>query len=180
MPELKDFIAIGKIVKTIGIKGNLKIIPLTDFPDRFYKTKNILLFNEKNSSFYANKNFGGYDFAFSECKVFDKYINVKFVSFDTIEKSRELINLLVLVNEKERVKLEDGLFYYYDLMDFEIYDNDKFIGRLVSVSNYGSGDLFNINYEDREILIPYNKEFVKKIDMENKRIDVQLIEGFLD
>lgn len=180
MPELKDFIAIGKIVKTIGIKGNLKIIPLTDFPDRFYKTKNILLFNEKNSSFYANKNSGGYDFSFSECKVFDKYINVKFVSFDTIEKSRELINLLVLVNEKERIKLEDGLFYYYDLIDFEIYDNDKLIGRLVSVLNYGSGDLFNINYEDREILIPYNKEFVKKIDMEKKRIDVQLIEGFLD
>ena len=180
MPELKDLISIGKIVKTIGIKGNLKIIPLTDFPDRFYKTKNIYLFNEKNSSFYLNKNYGGYDFAFSECKVFEKYINVKIFSFDTIEKSRELINLLVMVNEEERVKLEDGLFYYYDLIDSEIYDNDELIGKLVSVLNYGSGDLFNIKYKDREILIPYNKEFVKKINMKNRRIDVKLIEGFLD
>lgn len=180
MPELKDFIAIGKIVKTIGIKGNLKIIPLTDFPDRFYKTKNIFLFNEKSSSFYTNKNHGGYDFTFSECKVFDKYINVKFDSFDTIEKSQELINLLIMVYEKERVKLEDGLFYYYDLIDSDVYEDGKLIGKLVSVLNYGSGDLFNINYEGREILIPYNKEFVKKIDMGNKRIDVQLIEGFLD
>lgn len=51
---------------------------------------------------------------------------------------------------------------------------------MISILNYGSGDLFNIKYEDKEVLIPFNKEFVKNIDVKNKRIDVQLIEGFLD
>ena len=180
MSELKNFVAIGKIVKTIGIKGNLKIIPLTDFPDRFYKTNKIFLFNEKDNRFLTNKNFGGKDFTFSECKVFDKYINVKVEGFDAIEESQELINLIVMVDEKERVKLEDGCFYYYEIIDSEIYDNDKLIGKLISVLNFGSGDLFNVKYKDKEILIPFNKEFVKKIDMVNKRIDVQLIDGFLD
>lgn len=180
MPELKDLIAIGKIVKTIGIRGNLKVIPLTDFPDRFYGTKKFLLFNEKDNHFQINEILGGYDFAFSECKVFDKYINLKLDHYDSIEKSRELVNFIIMVNEKDRVKLDDGTYYFYELIDSDVYDRDRLIGNVISILNYGSGDLFNIKYEDKEVLIPFNKEFVKNIDVKNKRIDVQLIEGFLD
>lgn len=180
MPEVNDFIAIGKIVKTIGIKGNLKIFPLTDFPDRFYSTNRIFLFNEKDKSFYINKNSGRFDFKFSECRVFDKYVSVKIEYFDTIESSKELINLIVMVSKDERIKLEEGLYYYSDLIDSDLYDNDILIGRINSVLNYGSGDLFSVKYKGREILIPYNKEFVKNIDIDRKRIDVKLIDGFLD
>ncbi len=180
MPELKDLIAIGKIVKTIGIRGNLKVIPLTDFPDRFYSTKKFFLFNEKGNQFQINEILGGYDFAFSECKVFDKYINVKLEQYDSIEKSKELVNFIIMIEEKDRVKLEDGSFYFYELIDSEVYDNGTMIGRVISILNYGSGDLFNVKYADKEVLIPFNNEFVKNIDVRNKRIDVQLIEGFLD
>lgn len=180
MPELKDLIAIGKIVKTIGIKGNLKIIPLTDFPDRFYSTRRFFLFNEKDNQFQINEILGGYDFAFSECKVFDKYINVKIDNYDSIERSKGIINFILMVDEKERVKLEDGSYYFYDLIDSVVYDKDVLIGNVISILNYGSGDLFNVKYADKEVLIPFNKEFVKNIDVKNKRIDVKLIEGFLD
>lgn len=180
MPDLKDLIAIGKIVKTIGIKGNLKIVPLTDFPDRFHRTKKIYLFNEKDSRFHTNEYLGGYDFAITECRVFDKYINVKLDNFNSIESSVKLVNLIMMVNESERVKLNDGSYYLYDLINSDVYDGEKLIGNVISVLNYGSGDLFNVNYSGKEVLIPFNKEFVKNIDLKKKRIDVRLIEGFLD
>ena len=178
--EYNNFIAIGKIAKTIGIKGNLKIIPLTDFPDRFYKIKKLYLYDEVKKSFFVNPNYGGKDFLITDCKVFDKYVNLKLDNYNSIESSRELVNLIIMIDEKHRVKLDEGSFYFYELIDAEVYDRSEYIGRVLSVLNYGSGDLFNIKYKDKEILIPFNKEFVKKIDMEAKRVDVELIDGFLD
>lgn len=178
--DFKNFITIGTIVKTIGIKGNLKIIPHTDFPDRFYKLKKLFLYSEKEDKFFVNKFNGDKGFLLSECKVLDRYINVKFEGYNDINDSLELVNLNTVIDEKDRLKLEEGKYYFYELIDSEIYDKGSHIGKLISVVNYGSGDLFNVKYKDKEILIPYNNEFVKKIDAENKRIDVELIEGFLD
>lgn len=178
--DFKNFITIGTIVKTIGIKGNLKIIPHTDFPDRFYKLKKLFLYNEKEDKFSANKFNGDKGFLLAECKVFDKYINIKFEGYNSINDSKELINLNTVIDEKDRIKLEEGKYYFYELIDSEIFDKGNPIGNLISVVNYGSGDLLNVKYGDKEILIPNNKEFVKKIDTSNKRIDVDLIEGFLD
>lgn len=180
MLEYNNFIAIGKIAKTIGIKGNLKIIPLTDFPDRFYEIKKLHLYDEVKKSFFVNPNYGGYDFLITECKVFDKYVNLKFDNYNSIERSRELINLILMIDEEHRVKLEDGSYYFYELIDAEVFDRNEYIGKVLSVLNYGSGDLFNIKHKEKEVLIPFNEEFVKKIDMINKRIDVELIDGFLD
>lgn len=180
MRDINNFIAIGKITKTIGIKGNLKIISLTDFPERFLKLKKIFLYNEKNRGFYINKLSGKYEFKITECKIYDKYINLKLEDYDSIEKSNELVNLILMIDESLRVKLDDGNYYFYELVDSEIFDKDKLIGKVVSVVNYGSGDLFNVTSNGKEILIPYRKEFVKNIDVKNKRIDVDLIDGFLE
>lgn len=175
-----NFIAIGKIVKTIGIKGNVKIIPLTDYPDRFYKLKKLFLYCEKEEKFFVNRVNEDKEFLLSYCKVFEKYINLKFEGFDSINDSQELVNLIVMIPEKDRLKLEDGNYYFYELIDSDIYDKDVYIGKVLSVLNYGSGDLFNVSYKGKEILIPFNKEFVKDVNTESKRIDVDLIEGFLE
>jgi 16S rRNA processing protein RimM len=178
--EKNNFIAIGKIVKTIGIKGNLKIISLTDFPERFKKLKKIFLYNERSKEFFVNKPDNSYEFEISDCKIYDKYVNIKFDEYDSIEKSEKLINLILMIDEAQRIKLDKGNFYFYELIGAEIFDKGKPIGEVVSVVNYGSGDLFNVKTAEKEILIPYRKEFVKNIDIKNKRIDVDLIEGFLE
>ncbi|MEO8210827.1 MAG: ribosome maturation factor RimM [bacterium] len=180
MLENNNFIAIGKISKTIGIKGNLKVISLTDFPERFLMLTKIFLYNEISKTFFKNSLSNGYEFKISDCKIYDKYINLKLGNYDRIEESNELINLIIMIDESQRIKLEDGNYYFYELVDSEIFDKDKLIGKVVSVVNYGSGDLFNVKSGGKEILIPYRKEFVKNIDIENKRIDVDLIDGFLE
>lgn len=180
MLDINNFIAIGKITKTIGIKGNLKIISLTDFPDRFLKLKKIFLFNEVTKQFLLNESDGNYGFEISECKVFDTYINIKFEGYNSIEKSGELKNSILMIDEKKRLKLEDGSFYFYELIGSEIFDKGVLIGMIVSIVNYGSGDLFSVIKDDKEILIPFRKEFVKNIDVIKKRIDVELIDGFLE
>ncbi len=180
MPDIKKFIAIGKIVKTIGIKGNLKVIALTDFPARFEGLKKVCLYDEDAERFIANGPDGKYEFEISDCKVFDKYINVKFDGFDTIEESGDLVNKIVMINENKRIKFEEGNYYFYEIVGSEIFDKGNLIGKIVSVVNYGNDDLFSVTYNGKQILIPLRKEFVKNIDIDNKRIDVDLIEGFLE
>ncbi len=180
MLDHNNFIAIGKITKTIGIKGNLKIISLSDFPDRYKNLKKVCLYNEGDKLFCANNSDKGYEFMISDCSVYDTYINIKFKGYNSIEDSQRLINLIVMIDEKERVELDDGNYYFYELIGSEIFDKGKLVGKLVSVVNYGSGDLFNVDSGGNEVLIPFRKEFVKKIDIKDKRIDVELIDGFLE
>lgn len=173
-----NFIAIGKIVKTIGIKGNLKVVYLTDFPERFENLEKVFLFDEDKNAFLANGEDTG--FYFSEKKINDKHINVKFRDYDSIEESRRLINAYLMIEEKDRVKLEEGSYFYHDIIGCEIFDKGEFIGTIKAVVNYGSGDLFSVKTEIKEILIPFRREFILKIDTVNKRIDADLIEGFTE
>lgn len=180
MLDINNFIAIGIITKTIGIKGNLKIISLTDFPHRYLKLKKVFLYNEKDKKFLLNESENNYEFRISECKIFDTYLNIKLDGYDSIEKSGKLRNFILMIDEKKRIKLQDGNFYFYELTGSRIFDKGNLVGKVDSIVNYGSGDLFNVKIGEKEILIPFSKEFVKKIDIKNKRIDVELIDGFLE
>ena len=180
LPDPNKFIAIGKIVKPIGIKGNLKVIYLTDFPDRFNDLEKVFLFDEIKNSFYSDKGSSGFEFVISEQKSFDKYLNIKFEGYDSINEINEFINLIIMIDEKDRVKIDKGSFYFYELVGSEFYDKGILIGKVKSVVNYGSGDLFNIDTDGREILIPFLKEFIVNIDIKKKRIDADLIDGFIN
>lgn len=180
MPDIKNFIAIGKIVKTIGIKGNLKVVSLTDFPERFNSIKKIFLYDENKQKFLVNETDGSTEFKVTECKVYDKYVNIKFDNYDRIEESSALINLILMIAEDKRVKLEKGNYYYYEMVGMNVFNKGELIGQIESVVNYGNDDLFNVTNNGQQILIPFRKEFVKNIDIKDKRIDVELIDGFLE
>lgn len=180
MPDHNDFIAIGKIVKTIGIKGNVKIIPLTDFPERFIKLKKLFLFDERKKMFFEDKLTGNNELVVSECRLLPGFISIRFENYASIESSRELIGLIVMIREKDRMRLKKGSYYYYELIGCDVFNKGELIGKVSTVVDYGSGDLFNVEYNGKDILIPYRDEFVKGIDPDEKRIDVELIEGFLD
>jgi 16S rRNA processing protein RimM len=180
LPEHKDFIAIGKIVRPIGIKGNLKVIYLTDFPERFSMLKRVFLFDEERSAFIRNNDGSGYEFPVSFQKPFANYLNIGFEGFESIESTKVLINKVIMINEKDRVKIEEGNYYYYELIGMELLDKNIPVGKIKKIVNYGSGDLFCIDVNGKEILIPYRKEFIVKIDTESRTIHADLIEGFLE
>lgn len=179
MPDPDKFISIGKIVRPIGIKGNLKVIYLTDFPERFKDLKSVFLFDERKNSFYSRSGMDGYEFIISSQKSFGKYLNLKLEGYDNINEVSGLINLIIMIDEKDRVKIDKGSFYYYELTGSEFYDKGRFLGKVKSVVNYGSGDLFNVEINGKEVLIPFLKEFIVNVDTDKKRIDADLIEGFL-
>lgn len=175
----EDFISIGKVSGCTGIKGVLKITPITDYPERFLKLKRIYLFDERKSLFALNPK-DEFEFRIEKCEVTPTQITMKLEGINSREEAGEFVNFEILIPEAERIRLPQGKYFHYEIIGFDVYSSNELIGKLIKVDNYGAHDLLNIQSpEGKEILIPYRDEFVKKIDADEKRIDVELIEGML-
>ena len=162
----KDKIIIGKIGAARGLNGEVKIIPLTDFAERFDNLQQIMIDDKTLQIEYV--------------KTVGKNLIIKFKDYDTRETVQKLNGKLMKVNKSEAAPLNDGEYYTFDIIGLNVVDlKENMIGIVTNVLKTGSNDVFVTKTEDeREILIPALKRVVKKIDIENKLmiIDVKMIE----
>ena len=157
MSQSEDKIIIGKLGKTRGLDGTLKIIPLTDFEGRFDELKKIFV--------------GGKIMSVEKVKHIGGEIFIKFFGVDNREFAKTFTNKFLTVEKKDAAPLEDGEFYTFDIIGCEVFDGEKFFGKVENVLKTGSNDVFQVKGE-REILIPALKSVVKKIDIANKKISI--------
>ena len=148
-------IIIGKLGKVRGLDGTLKIIPLTDFPNRFDELEKIKV-DGKIFSVESVKHIGGEIF-------------IKLVGVDSREVAKNFTNKFLTVDRSEVAPLDDGEFYTFDIIGCEVYDGENFFGKVENVLKTGSNDVFEVVGE-KNILIPALKSFVKKIDIAEKKI----------
>ena len=155
--QSEDKIIIGKIGKARGLDGTLKIIPLTDFEGRFDDLTEIEV--------------GGKMFQVEKVRHIGGEIFIKFQNIDSREVAKTLTNKFLTVSREDAAPLEDGEFYTFDIIGCEVFDGDKFFGKVQNVLKTGSNDVFQVVGET-EILIPALKAVIKKIDVANKKIAV--------
>ena len=153
--QSEDKIIVGKLGKIRGLDGSLKIIPLTDFEDRFDDLEKIFV-GEKIMQVEKVYHTGGEIF-------------IKFQGVDNREFAKTLTNKFLKVDKKDAAPLEDGEFYTFDIIGCEVFDGDKFFGKVENVLKTGSNDVFQVKGES-EILIPALKSVIKKIDIAEKKI----------
>ena len=155
--QSEDKIIIGKLGKVRGLDGTIKIIPLTDFEDRFDGLKEIFV-GEKIMSVEKVQHIGGEIF-------------IKFQGIDSREVAKTLTNKFLTVDKKNAAPLDDGEFYTFDIIGCEVFDGDKKIGIVKEVLKTGSNDVFQV-VGNREVLIPALKAVVKDINIAAKKIQV--------
>ncbi len=178
-PDFINCISIGRIVKTVGLKGFVKVISYSDDPDRFKNIKRVFLFNEKTQKFF--KNTESFEFYPAEISYVKDSVRLKFKDHDIIEAVEGLKDALVAIPEEEKVKLPPGEFFLYEVIGYDVFDKEKYLGKVKNFSDYGGGDLFVVETESKiEVLIPARKEFIKDINTEKKLVNLDLIEGFMD
>ena len=153
--QSEDKITVGKLGKVRGLDGSLKIIPLTDFENRFDDLKEIFV--------------GEKLFQVENVKYISGEIFIKFVGIDSREVAKTLTNKFLKVDRKDVAPLDEGEFYTFDIIGCEVFDGDKFFGTVAEVLKTGSNDVFQVKGES-EILIPALKSVVKKIDIAEKKI----------
>lgn len=166
---MKDYIQIGKIVNTHGIKGHVKVISLTNDNKRYEDLKKIHL--------------EGMDEELEIEKVwYNKgFVMLKFKGYDNINDVISFKERYILIHKSEAVKLPEDAYFIHEIIGLEVYtmDNVK-IGKITKVLQPGANDVYVVKNEAKEYLIPAVKEIVKKVDLSEKKIIIEPIEGLIE
>lgn len=165
-------ITIGKARKTHGVKGEIKIDPLTDHPERFKGLRRVYLTSPSGAS--------------RECVVRSvRYMDgspvVLLEGYETPEKARELNGWLLQVPQEETVPLPDGQYYWFELIGMEVLSEaGEKLGRIVDIFETGSNDVYVMKAGSKEIYLPATREVIRQVDRAAKRMVIHVMEGLLE
>lgn len=167
------YITVGQISKPYGLHGDVKVIPYTDFPDRFLKTKR--LFVLQNNHVLEKQ--------VERANVQENKIIIKLADINTPEEAGKFRGALLQIPPDEVSELPEGSYYYFQIVGLSVYTLEgKPIGVIEEILNTGSNDVYLVKDPEnkREILLPAIKDVVKKIDLEEKSMFVDLLPGLLE
>lgn len=155
----KEMIAVARIASPFGVRGEVKLQPLTDFPHRFESTKCLFLVD-------------GTKLVLESARVQKEMVFAKFKGIDTPEAWLPFRRQELFVPEDELVVLPEGQYYIFQLIGLAAFDEvGVLLGSLAEVLQTGSNDVYVIKTGDgQELLIPAIDQFVKLIDMDQRRI----------
>lgn len=156
---MKEFMTVGQIINTHGIKGEVKVYPLTDNTNRFRKLKKVYIDGiEKNVLW---------------CKIQPDKIIMKIEGIETPEMAMKYKNKYLKVNRENAVSLEKGRYFVADIIGCNVIDEDNNeIGTVFDVIVTGSNDVYWVKGKE-EVLVPALKSVVVKMDMDNKLIVIK-------
>ncbi len=161
---------IGRVLKPHGVRGELKIAPETDFPQRFRQ--------EKSLTFEMRGTRDTYDV--EGIKDLNRGLFViKLKGVDSVEDAEKMRGASIVVDESRLFPLDEGEYYHHQLIGCEVVDIKLgVLGTLKEIFFNGGTDVYVVDGE-KEIMIPAIKEMVKEIDVENRRISVEVYEGLI-
>ena len=165
----KQYLEAGKIVTTHGIKGEIKIMPYTDYPellcefDRLFLGKNHEEINVERS------------------RVFKNMVIAKLEGYDTPEVAERLRNKILYMH-RDDLELDEDTYFIQDLIGIEVSDADSgFVyGKITDVMQTGANDVYVVQGKDREYLIPAIPEVVITTDIDENTMTIRPLEGLFE
>ncbi|BDR56111.1 ribosome maturation factor RimM [Xylocopilactobacillus apis] len=165
MTKNQNFFQVGIILKTHGLKGELKVKSTTDFPTRF-KIGSKLLIKSKS---------GDIPVEIAKSREQAGFWFITFKDLNDINQVEDFVGQTLFVTERND-QLEKDEFYVSDVVDLPVYTvNQEKYGKLKDVLKYGPNDVWVIeNQAGKEILLPYTTDFIKSVDLVNQKIIIDL------
>lgn len=167
-----DRLEVGKIVNTHGLKGEVKIVTWTDYPEVFEDLEYVFA-KKKNEEIKLN---------LKQIKYQKNNIIAKFSEINSIEEAETFKNCVLTAERDMLGELPEGVYYIADLVGCEVFsDSGEGLGKISDVFNTGANDIYAVSAPQRkDLLIPVTDETVISVDIENKKVIVHLIEGLED
>ena len=162
-----NYLEIGKIVGTHGVRGMVRIQFWCDSAEFFCKLKKLYLDKEGKDSL-----------AVVTSKPHGNIVIAALKGIDSIETAEAYRNKVVYMNRKD-AGLDDGQYFIADLLGCNVYDADsnKHLGIIGDVSQTGANDVWHIKQGDTEDLIPCIDEVVINVDIENEKVVIRPLKG---
>lgn len=172
--RMEKWFNVGKIVNTHGIRGEVRVISKTDFPEQRYKVGNTLYLFMPG----ANKPI---ELTVKTHRIHKNFNLLTFEGFENINEVEKFRDGIIKVPESQLSELDKDEFYYHEIIGCLVATTSgQEIGKVTEILSPGANDVWVIKSSDgKEILIPYIKEVVKKVEVKNKVILIEPMEGLL-
>ena len=158
-------IKIGQIAAPQAVRGEVRVLPLTDFPERFKSLKVARLDD-------------GTSLQVESVRYHQQFVLVKFVGLDNRNLVEHLRNKLIEIERKDLMPLPEGHYHVFDIIGLSVYnEQDEFLGKISDILQTGSNDVYMVEQQDKQpLLIPGLKSVVLKIDIPGGKMVVKLQE----
>ena len=165
---------VGKIVNTQGLQGEMRVLSVTDFADeRFKKGSHLSLFDDKDRFVM--------DVEIASHRKMKNFDIIKFKGMYHINDIEKYKNHTLKIAEEDLSDLDEGEFYYHEIIGLDVYEGDQFLGKIKEILQPGANDVWVVSRKGkRDLLLPYIPPVVLDIDLEAGRVQVELMEGLDD
>jgi 16S rRNA processing protein RimM len=165
---------VGKIVNTHGLRGEVRVLSQTDFPEKRYK---------KGSELAVFKPGGkeGIPVIVDKHRTHKTFDLLTFEGYPSIQDVESFKGAVLKVHEAHLGDLEEGEFYFHEIVDCEVQTvSGEVVGRVTEVLTPGANDVWVVKDGGKEFYIPYIDDVVKSIDKDKKLIIIEPMEGLLE
>lgn len=160
---------IGKIVKTHGLGGRVKVISYLE-SDTILKSLEEVYVGLGKSETNLKK--------VKNIKINKKHFFLELEGVEDVDAANALVGHYVLISSDELEELLEGEYYWRDIVGLEVVtEGGEILGRIEEILPTGSNDVYVCTGGEREILLPAIADVVRKIDIKNGRMVVRLLEG---
>ena len=165
---MSEKILMGKIVTAVGIKGEVKVYSYSN--DGFNDIKHIYLDDKK--------------YPVSKSRMNGNTAVLKLKDVNDRNTAESLVNKEVYIKEEDLKELPENKFYFRDLIGCTVFDKNSggFVGEITDVIEFNASQAtLEIKCENgKKFLLPFVAEFIKEVDVKEKKVNVALIPGFID
>ena len=169
--NISEFLIIGKITSTHGLKGEVKVYPTTDDPDRFKSLEEVILVTGREELFLTVEH----------VKFFKQFVIVKFKEFNDINEIEKYRGASLKIRREEAVELGEDEYFEADLIGMDVLlENGEKFGVLRDVMETGANDVYIVDRVDgEEVLLPAIHDCVLDVDVEKNTMTVHLMKGLV-
>ncbi len=169
---MEDLFQVGIITSTHGVKGEVKVYPTTDDVRRFKKLKDIIIDTGKEHIALE----------LESVKFFKQMVILKFKGIDTLNDVEKYRQKSLYVTRANAVRLRKDEYFIADLIGLKVVDEEnKELGTLEDVMLTGANDVYVIKMVNgKELLLPAIKQCILNVDMENRCMQVHVLEGLIE
>ena len=165
-----DCYQLGYIQKTHGLRGDVSALIDADFPEDYQELESVLL----------NQNGSLVPFFITDLRIQGKTAIMSFEDVDHITQAESLVGTEMWLPLDQLPPLEDGQFYFHDLIGFQFFNGAKLIGPVKTVYQMSNSNLLAVEHHGKEVLVPIQDEIMGDVDFDSQKIMGNLPEGLLD
>ena len=167
---MEQFLQVGVISSTHGIRGEVKVFPTTDDPMRFKKMKKVLLDTGRERV----------ELEVQSVRFFKQFAIVKFKGIDNINDIERYKGKGLFVPREDAVPLGEDEYYIADLIGMEVFTEDGHFGVVKDVIETGANEVYIIESDEHgEVLIPAIRQCVLDVNVEEKKMKIRLMDGLI-